>query len=347
MSMNLMFTVSLLFAMLSSSAFAWDHPGHMTTGAIAYDEIERTNPELIEKIGLLFLAHPEVSPFWVAAGEAKGKERVRRMFIECARWADDVKFTSHDRPTYHTARWPIVTKDAPPTAKAMAKAREGRPAGQALEALTMNFAVISNPESSHTERALSLCWVFHIVGDIHQPMHVSDLFSKDYPEGNPAATLSYVDDPTMDSTMPLHILWDSNVLRVPTLEVATKAAKEYTKKHPRSSYPELKKHPVGRPDTFQNWAREGHEIAVDWAYDLETMPDPNKDQDSDTLMKNMVNFILNGVSPVEEAPEVPVEYWKKLQATAERRITLAGYRIADLINSAADYIEAQRRFVGP
>ena len=60
----------------------------------------------------------------------------------------------------------------------------------------------------------------------------------------------------------------------------------------------------------------------------------------------MVNYILYGDSPVEEAPELPAGYWEKLQATAERRLTLAGYRIADLIISAADQITAQRKFVG-
>jgi len=60
----------------------------------------------------------------------------------------------------------------------------------------------------------------------------------------------------------------------------------------------------------------------------------------------MVNFILNGVSPVEEAPEVPAEYWQKLQLTSEQHVTLAGYRIADIIIAAADNIEAQRKFVG-
>jgi hypothetical protein len=35
-----------------------------------------------------------------------------------------------------------------------------------------------------------------------------------------------------------------------------------------------------------------------------------------------------------------------LQTTAERRIALAGYRMADVILEAADEIEAQRRFVG-
>jgi hypothetical protein len=52
------------------------------------------------------------------------------------------------------------------------------------------------------------------------------------------------------------------------------------------------------------------------------------------------------VSPVAEAPEVPDEYWKKLKHTSQRRLTLAGYRIADLVIAAADDIEAQREFIG-
>ncbi len=77
-----------------------------------------------------------------------------------------------------------------------------------------------------------------------------------------------------------------------------------------------------------------------------SFPDPDKDADTARLIQNMMRFILEGVSPVEEAPQLPAGYWEKLQPTAERRITLAGYRIADLIQSAADQIEAQRKFVG-
>jgi hypothetical protein len=77
--------VTVAAALFASNALAWDRPGHMTSAAIAFSEIERTRPDLIEKIGMLFLAHPYASPFWVAAGEGKGKERVRRMFIECGR----------------------------------------------------------------------------------------------------------------------------------------------------------------------------------------------------------------------------------------------------------------------
>jgi len=318
----------------------------MTTAAIAFAEVERARPDLIEKIGLLFLKHPDPAPFWVAAGDAKGKERVRRMFIECARWADDSKFTNNDRLTWHTARWAIVAKDAPPEAKAAAAARHGKPAGQALEALALTSAMLSNPESEPAERAFGLCWVLHIVGDIHQPMHVSDLFSKDFPTGNGGATMSYVLDPVTKKPIPLHILWDSNALRIPSLEEVDRHTQMFMKKYPRSSFPELKAHPLSDPDAFREWAKESHQVAVDWAFDLETLPDPNRNQPAEKLVQNMINFILNGVSPVKEAPELPPGYWDKLQSTAERRITLAGYRIADIVLSAANNIEAQRKFMG-
>ena len=337
---------ALVLATSTTNLQAWDHPGHMTSAAIAYSDIKQARPDLIENIGLLFLAHPDPAPFWVAAGEAKGEERARRMFIECARWADDSKFTNNDRLTWHTARWPIVAENAPAEARAAAEAKKGRPVGQAIEAADLNFAMLSNHESTPSERALALCWVMHIVGDIHQPMHVSDLYSEEFPTGNAAASLSYVDDPLTDSTIPLHILWDSNVLRNPSLEVVDQAAGAFRQKYPRSSYPELKSIPVNSPDFFRQWASEGHQVAVDWAYDIETVRDQDTGQDADQLVQNMVNFILNGVSPVEHAPEVPATYWEKLQQTSERRITLAGYRIADLVLAAADDIQAQREFVG-
>lgn len=330
----------------AAKASAWDHPGHMTTAAIAFAEIERTRPDLIDKLGLLFLKHPDPAPFWVAAGEAKGKERVRRMFIECARWPDDSKFTPNDRLTWHSARWAIVAADAPPEAKAAAAARHDKPAGQAIDALELTAAMLSNPEAEPAERAFALCWVLHILGDIHQPMHVSDLFSKDFPTGNAGATLSYVQDPVTKKPIPLHVLWDSNALRIPSLEEVDRHSKLFTQTYPRSSFTALKAHPLSDPGAFREWARESHQVAIDWACDLKTVSDPNKDQPAEKLVQNMINFILNGEAPVKDAPELPPGYWEKLQSTAEQRITLAGYRIADVLLSAADQIEAQRTFMG-
>lgn len=328
----------------TSSLHAWDHPGHMTTAAIAFAEIERANPDLVDKIGLLMLKHPDPAPFWVATVDGKGKERTRRMFIESARWADDAKFTPDDRPTWHTARWPILADDAPTEAVALVESRKGEPTGNAIEALVLNTSILGNPEAKPQERALALSWMMHILGDIHQPLHVSDLFSEDFPTGNGAGTMAYVWDPLADSAMPLHILWDSNRMRSTRLEDVDGYAQKIMKKYPRSALPELT--PYQGVGDFRKWARESHQLAVDWAYDIEAIPDPNLELDSDRLIANMMNYILNGVSPVDEAPAVPDEYWNKVQEQAPRRMALAGYRMADIILAAADRLEMERSLSG-
>jgi len=60
----------------------------------------------------------------------------------------------------------------------------------------------------------------------------------------------------------------------------------------------------------------------------------------------MVMFALEGISPVENAPKVPAEYWEKLLDVAHRRITLAAYRLADLFLAAAEQIESERALSG-
>ena len=259
-SVELIATLVLFaIATFAGGARAWDHPGHMTTAAIAYIEVERQRPELMEQVGMLFLAHPESSP---------------------------------------------------------------------------------------KDRAGALCWVFHTMGDLHQPMHVSDLFSAEFPAGNAAASMSYVEDPVTEKPIPLHILWDSNALRSPELADVDRYAEELMKKYPRSSFPELVEHPFTGQESFNTWARESYAIAVDFAYEgVETRPDPELGQDTDRLVKNMMAYILEGVAPVDEAPELPEGYWEQLQITSAQRITLAGYRMADLILAAADNIETQRAFL--
>ena len=154
------------------------------------------------------------------------------------------------------------------------------------------------------------------------------------------------DHPVTEKPIPLHILWDSNALRSPELADVDRYAEELMKKYPRSSFPELVEHPFTGQESFNTWARESYAIAADFAYEgVETRPDPELGQDSDRLIKNMVAYILEGVAPVDEAPELPEGYWEQLQITSAQRITLAGYRIADLILAAADNIETQRAFL--
>ena len=121
-------------------------------------------------------------------------------------------------------------------------------------------------------------------------------------------------------------------------------AREIMDKYPRASLPELTAYEGA--DAFEKWARESHQVAIDWAYDIEALPDPNLEADPDRLVGNMMKYILDGISPVEEAPAVPAEYWEKVQEVASRRLALAGYRIADIILHAAFRLETERSLAG-
>jgi S1/P1 Nuclease len=50
-----------------------------------------------------------------------------------------------------------------------------------LTALAENESVVKQ-ETDPERRAIALAWLFHLVGDIHQPLHTSQLFTVDYPQ---------------------------------------------------------------------------------------------------------------------------------------------------------------------
>ena len=52
-----------------------------------------------------------------------------------------------------------------------------------LTAMADNESVVKNQKDAE-QRAIALAWLFHLVGDIHQPLHTAQLFTVDYPDGD-------------------------------------------------------------------------------------------------------------------------------------------------------------------
>lgn len=61
----------------------------MVTGAIADDDLAKTNPGLIAKIEAIMADHPDKARFDRALAGFSGKARTRRLFELMARWPDD------------------------------------------------------------------------------------------------------------------------------------------------------------------------------------------------------------------------------------------------------------------
>lgn len=298
---------------LTGPAGAWTRPGHMVTAAIAYDQIRQARPDLLPLIGTILDAHPDRGPFEVAIDRATGAERARRMFLQCARWPDDVRLTDHDHPAWHGALWPVIAPDAPAEARVRAARRGETPAGEALPALALNYAVLADPRAKPAERAKAMCWVLHVTGDIHQPLHTAELFSAAYPAGDAGGGRQFVRDPLGGEPISLHWLWDDSISRSGLPADADRRARELEARHPRAGFEALDA--VGAPPRFAAWAREeSYPLAVSFAYGAGLATAPTE----------------------AAAPAVPEAHWQALRRHAEARVALAGYRIADVVIAALD-----------
>jgi hypothetical protein len=277
----------------------------MVTAAIAYEELNARERSILEKIVSLAQRHPDRGAFEVAMGRATGEERSRRIFMELARWPDDTRGSIHDHPTWHYSSWPLIDPSSPPP-----KAPEDMPQGSAAEAFALNLSVASDSRAPAAERAVALCWVFHLVGDMHQPLHSVSQVSKRFPEGDRGGGLQYVQDPRTNKPVTLHWFWDDSVSRDGKPAAARARAAELMRRLPRTQFKELR--PFQAASEFSAWAQESREIAATLAYgpDLDASDSP-----------------ATAIRPSQH-------YLEQSTTVAERRLTLAGYRLTEVLRRA-------------
>lgn len=300
-------TLVLLLATLlpCSGAFAWSRPGHMVSAAIAYQELSAQERRIIDKVVALAEKHPDRGAFEVAIGRATGEERGRRMFLELARWPDDIRGGVHDHPTWHYWSRPIVDSTSPPS-----KLPEDVPQGSAMEAFALSLSVASDPRASAGERAVALCWIFHLVGDMHQPLHAVSQVSKRFPEGDRGGSMQFVLDNVDHKPVTLHWYWDDSVNRDGEPDVATRHATDLMRRLPRAQFKELQ--PFRSATEFSAWAQESHQLATTVAYSTE----------------------LRASDSAATAPELSKPYVDQSLRVAEQRLTLAGYRLTEVLRWA-------------
>lgn len=288
-----------------SAAMAWSRPGHMVTAAIAYEELRAQDPKVLEHIIALAERHPDRGAFELASGRAQGEERGRRIFLELARWADDTRGSIYDHPTWHYSSRPLIKKASPPPS-----AVDDVPPGSAIEAFALNFSVASDARAPQSERAIAVCWVMHLVGDMHQPMHSVSQFSQRHPTGDRGGNFQYVRDPQTNEAVTLHWFWDDAASREDAPDEVTKRAQEFMRRLPRAQFKELK--PFKGSGDFSSWADESYQLAESVAYG----PDL---QASDTG---------------DQAPKPSPRYLELSSQVAEQRLTLASYRLTDVLRRA-------------
>jgi hypothetical protein len=107
------YLVLLVLAVLPLPASAWNIPGHMLSGIIAYQVLQQENPPTIDKVNLVLEKHPWHANQWQARlQDVPVTDRDLVLFMQAARWADDIRTRdkAQNRPPWHYINLPLNRK---------------------------------------------------------------------------------------------------------------------------------------------------------------------------------------------------------------------------------------------
>jgi nuclease S1 len=221
--------------------------------------------------------------------------------VDASLWADRVR---GQRP--ETANWHFV--NLPYGAATYVPSRDCRPraGGDCLiAAINRQRAVLLDGSRPRAARAEALTFLLHLIGDLHQPLHVADAHDRG---GNavPVVVDGYTPPPDR-AALNLHAAWDSVFIDMRGLNArryADSLIARLESDRPREA----------GPVDIVGWALEAHALAERTAY------------------------AYPGFSPARP-PAAPVRldaaYRRAAQAAIDRQLTRAGVRLARVLNDAA------------
>jgi hypothetical protein len=320
---RLMLSIAVLLT--ASPALAWWDGGHQITASIAF---RRLTPEQRQRVLALLKSHPRWTddfeyqmPDAVKADDAD--TQTEWVFQQAAIWPDLVrKFEGADRERFHHGTWHYVNLPHFLT-DADRKALEGKvyvnvnliapeqpaPNMNIVQTIRLARRVVGDGSASAESRAVMLAWLFHTVGDIHQPLHSTAMFSQRLlPEGCRGGNL--IKTKQRDN---LHSLWDS----LPGERLSLREARN--RAVALMNRADLK--PDGeRAATMLNestWLSESHELTIKAVYDAEVLA--------------ALRAAESGGA--RELPTITLsdDYLQAAGAIAERRIVEAGYRLGAVL----------------
>lgn len=293
---------------------AWNDRGHMLSALIAYTELK---PEVREKVNAILRAHPQRDRL-IRGGPAEGPDLDAWVFAMGATWPDMLRGrdnpmgTKEHHGTWHYVNFPISVGGV--TGPTPEETWDGKsdPANIVM-AMAKCSAELKAEATTADRRAMSLCWVEHLVGDIHQPLHATNLYSPQFPQGDRGGNSFAVKRGSSPTN--LHSYWDNSLGT--GIELASlKAQIDGFKVNPE----------LTRAKLF------GDKLSTDFSAWT---------QESLTLAREVVyrNGDLKGAAHTEgpyaaDTPELPSDYEATVKKAAAGQVVRAGYRLADVLNAA-------------
>jgi len=91
---------------LSSTAVAWNIPGHMLSATITYQILQQESPQTVDKVKAVLEKHPWYANQWQARlQDTPVADHSFLLFTQAARWADDIRRSDKQQ---HRALWHYI-----------------------------------------------------------------------------------------------------------------------------------------------------------------------------------------------------------------------------------------------
>jgi hypothetical protein len=171
--------------LVPGNAYSWSAGGHRIVAFIAYKQLpEATRTKLVK----ILKAHPQFDSRFQRPDSVREEDYDAWLFTQAAVWPDLIRGNEkYHHATWHYINQPFYLSSADETAlnnKLNVNLSRDLPVDaetaelnvvQAMKLCKKKLADTTVPDK---EKAVYLCWLFHLVGDIHQPCHSTALFSK-------------------------------------------------------------------------------------------------------------------------------------------------------------------------
>src|SRR6185369_1198390 len=107
---------------------------------------------------------------------------------------------------YHRADWHYTNSAFVVAADRGAVHPPASGEGKLLEAIAENEKTLKEKNRPAPDRAVALCWLLHLVGDLHQPLHCVAWFSPEFPKGDRGGNSVAIR--SGGAAVVLHAFWD-------------------------------------------------------------------------------------------------------------------------------------------
>ena len=292
-----------LLAVSAPSAFAWHDTGHMLVAQIAY---LRLSPTAKARVDELLIGKPDRRPFIHLCAGGYRAETCEKTYdpITIAVWMDDFRGDSLNESyaTWHYINFRPLFDGIPEATNVTAEPENAL--------ARINWAVNTLAQASRWGRreAETLGFLYHMVGDVHQPLHATTRYTAALPEGDAGGNgfrILGVDGRPSN----LHSFWDG-------------AGGAFG----NDPYPRKPLDPAGRDRilALANALVKDHPAeTLEWK-DL----DPHTwVVESNTLARQVA------YAGIKEGEATSQAYVAEAQKLSKKRIATAGYRLAAVLNA--------------